>query len=99
VLVDPLVEDRLWSWLDGEVALAEGRVVVLLTAPWHLRSTPMVSARYAAPVWAIEAARACLDDLPWLERLPTGIRAFVPRGTTVAGHDRCPGVRSVDARA
>src|SRR6266550_5529099 len=43
VLIDPLVRDDLssdvWEWLDSAVEAADGKVAVLLTAPWHERST------------------------------------------------------------
>jgi glyoxylase-like metal-dependent hydrolase (beta-lactamase superfamily II) len=78
VLVDPLVES--WSWLDEEVARAGVPINVLLTAPWHVRSTAAVSERYEASVWASTAARARLEGLPWLEQLPSGLRCLVPGG-------------------
>jgi len=53
---------------------------VLLTAPWHRRSTGEVIARYNARVWASPVARGRLGELPWLESLPQRIEAFVPRG-------------------
>jgi hypothetical protein len=47
VLIDPLVRDDLssdvWDWLDGAVEAADGKVAVLLTAPWHERSRATLS--------------------------------------------------------
>jgi glyoxylase-like metal-dependent hydrolase (beta-lactamase superfamily II) len=78
VLIDPLVDD--WDWLDGEVARAAAPVVVLLTASWHLRSTPELAERYDASVWASATARSRLKPLTWLDGLPTGIDALTPGG-------------------
>ena len=78
VLIDPLVDD--WLWLDGEVTRADTPVVVLLTAPWHLRSTPAVAGRYDASVWASATARSRLETLTWLDGLPAGIDALAPGG-------------------
>ena len=77
VLIDPLIRDD-WAWLDEA---ASGRpVAVLLTAPWHRRSTDEVVTRYDAEVWAAPTARAHLPMLPWRDSLPDRIDAFVPRG-------------------
>jgi glyoxylase-like metal-dependent hydrolase (beta-lactamase superfamily II) len=78
VLIDPLVED--WRWLDREVARANGPVVVLLTAPWHLRSTLEVAERYGASVWASATARSRFATPTWLETLPAGFDALPPGG-------------------
>jgi len=80
VLIDPLVEEDRWAWLDDEVSRASTPVVVLLTAPWHLRSASETSARYDAPVWASEAGRTRLPELDRLQQLPAGIQAFEPGG-------------------
>ena len=46
VFIDPLVPDELWPELD---ALAEGRpVAVLVTLPFHARSSDAVAERYGA---------------------------------------------------
>jgi glyoxylase-like metal-dependent hydrolase (beta-lactamase superfamily II) len=83
VLVDPLVRDDLdadaWTWLDAEVGRAES-VVIVLTAPWHLRSAPAAAERYNAPVWAAAAGRARAGDLPWRDELPAEVEAFTPAG-------------------
>ena len=83
VLIDPLIRDDLddhaWEWLDAAVAAVEP-VVVLLTAPWHERSTRKVVARYNARVWAPPAAHMRMGDLPLLDHVPQGIDVFAPRG-------------------
>jgi glyoxylase-like metal-dependent hydrolase (beta-lactamase superfamily II) len=84
VLIDPLirgdVDPAAWTWLDEAVAASGRPVVVLLTAPWHERSTREVVHRYDARVWAAPAARPRVDALAQLEEIPTGISVFVPRG-------------------
>lgn len=84
VLIDPLIRDDLdrgaWNWLDDAVAGAGTPVVVLLSAPWHERSTRDVVRRYAARVWADPAARERIRDLAQLEAVPPGIAVFAPRG-------------------
>jgi glyoxylase-like metal-dependent hydrolase (beta-lactamase superfamily II) len=84
VLIDPLVRDDpssdVWDWLDGEVEAADGNVAVLLTAPWHERSTRDVLERYGAAVWIDSAARVRIGGLPKLRALPAGIEVFKPRG-------------------
>ena len=49
---------------------------MLLTAPWHRRSTGEVIARYNARVWASPVARGRLGELPWLESLPRSANAI-----------------------
>jgi glyoxylase-like metal-dependent hydrolase (beta-lactamase superfamily II) len=84
VLIDPLVRHDLlsdvWDWLDSAVEATDGKVAVLLTAPWHERSTRDVLERYDAAVWIDSAARVRIGDLPKLRALPTGIEVFKPRG-------------------
>jgi glyoxylase-like metal-dependent hydrolase (beta-lactamase superfamily II) len=84
VLIDPLVRDDLspaaWEWLDGAVEEADGQVAVLLTAPWHERSTRGVVDRYAAPVWIHPVARERLSELSKLRTIPAGIEVFTARG-------------------
>lgn len=84
VLIDPLVRDDLsadaWSWLDREVDEHCAHVAVLLTAPWHERSTSAVVARFGAAVWAHPSGRGRISDLPQLDVLPAGVDVFVPRG-------------------
>jgi glyoxylase-like metal-dependent hydrolase (beta-lactamase superfamily II) len=86
VLIDPLVRDDLsptaWDWLDRAVQEADRRVAVLLTAPWHERSTRAVVERYAAEVWIEPAARERIRDLLQLRIIPTGIDVFTPRGVS-----------------
>jgi hypothetical protein len=60
VLIDPQVDD--WAGLD---ALVSGRrVVVMLGAAWHWRSTSEVIARYDAQV---------AGDAPGVETMPIGV--------------------------
>jgi glyoxylase-like metal-dependent hydrolase (beta-lactamase superfamily II) len=84
VLIDPLVRDDLstkaWGWLDAAVERADRNVVVLLTAPWHERSTRAVVTRYAASVWIDPVARERVSDLRQLETVPGEIEVFQPRG-------------------
>ena len=84
VLIDPLIRDDLsptaWDWLDRAVEEADGHVAVLLTAPWHERSTRDVVNRYAAEVWIDPVARERISDLPRLRTIPAGIVVFTPRG-------------------
>src|SRR5919109_536672 len=50
VLVDPLVppedSERFWAALDRDVARAGRPVTVVLTVPWHARSTEEILERY-----------------------------------------------------
>jgi glyoxylase-like metal-dependent hydrolase (beta-lactamase superfamily II) len=86
VLIDPLVRDDLspiaWDWLDRAVDEADGNVTVLLTAPWHERSTRDVVDRYAAAVWIAPEARERISDLPEPQTIPAGIEVFTPRGVS-----------------
>jgi glyoxylase-like metal-dependent hydrolase (beta-lactamase superfamily II) len=55
VLVDPLVpededEERFWRALDRDVERVGRPVVVVLTVPWHERSTALVVDRYGGSV-------------------------------------------------
>ena len=83
-LVDPLVRDDLnpnaWDWLDEAAAAEKLPVAVLLTAPWHERSTRAAVERYDARVWIAERGRERVNDLPQLGTLPSGVVAFEPRG-------------------
>jgi hypothetical protein len=88
VLFDPLVRDDLsptaWDWLDNVIEGADGQVAVLLTAPWHERSTRDVVERYAAGVWIDPVARERFNDLPKLRTFPAGVglhSAWCQRGT------------------
>ena len=84
VLIDPLIRGDLdpsaWHWLDEVVASANSPVVVLLTAPWHERSTREVVERYAAAVWVHPSGRARLGGLADLDMVPKGIEVFTPAG-------------------
>ena len=80
VLIDPLPTDDTWSRVGAEVAQADEPVAVLLTAPWHLRGTAEVAARFHARVWATERAWERLPVLERLERPPAGISPVAPRG-------------------
>lgn len=84
VLIDPLIRHDLcptaWTWLDHAVSAANAPVAVLLTAPWHERSTRDVVDRYGARVWIHPSARGRVSDLPELGALPSAIDVFEPRG-------------------
>jgi hypothetical protein len=75
-LIDPLVPERegdqFWAMLDAAIERSGLPVAVLLTAPWHERSAPVVAERYGATVWVHES-----PDL-----LPTGVEVFVPAGSS-----------------
>jgi glyoxylase-like metal-dependent hydrolase (beta-lactamase superfamily II) len=84
VLVDPLVpagaEAKFWNALDRDVERAERPVVILLTAPWHKRSVPIVAERYGATVWAHAAGHDRLFYPAESGPLPAGVETFVPEG-------------------
>jgi len=84
VLIDPLIRHDLdptaWTWLDNAVSAANAPVAVLLTSPWHERSTRDVVGRYGARVWIDPSARERVSDLPELGAVPAGIDVFKPRG-------------------
>ncbi len=75
-LIDPLIpkgeEDEFWAMLDAAIEGSGLPVAVLLTAPWHERSAPVVAERYGATVWVHES-----PDL-----LPAGVEVFVPAGSS-----------------
>ena len=55
VLIDPLVpprgdEERFWRALDADVERRDLPVHVVLTAPWHRRSTDSVVSRYGGRI-------------------------------------------------
>jgi hypothetical protein len=74
-LIDPLLpkgeEDEFWAIVDAAIERSALPVAVLLTAPWHERSAPVVAERYSATVWACESP----------DFLPAGVEVFVPAGT------------------
>jgi hypothetical protein len=76
-LIDPLIprdeEDEFWAFLDAAVERLGLAVRVLLTAPWHKRSTAHVAERYGATVWAHRSDPA---------GLPAGVEVFAPRGVS-----------------
>jgi glyoxylase-like metal-dependent hydrolase (beta-lactamase superfamily II) len=75
-LIDPLLpedeQDEFWAMLDAAIERSGLPVAVLLTAPWHERSAPVVAERYGATVW--------VRELP--EALPAGVEVFVPAGSS-----------------
>jgi hypothetical protein len=77
VLIDPLVppedEERFWRALDRDVERRARPVMVLLTAPWHARSTDAVLARYGASLWAHPAGRERLARRADAPVLPRGV--------------------------
>jgi glyoxylase-like metal-dependent hydrolase (beta-lactamase superfamily II) len=82
VLIDPLVskaeEREFWAMLDGWVK--ERPAAILLTAPWHLRSAPLVAERYGLPIWAHESARGRISYRTHSGDLPQDVELFVPSG-------------------
>jgi hypothetical protein len=75
-LIDPLVPegygDEFWAMLDAGIQRSGLPVTVLLTAPWHERSAPVVADRYGATIWVRDSS-----DL-----LPAGVEVFVPAGSS-----------------
>jgi glyoxylase-like metal-dependent hydrolase (beta-lactamase superfamily II) len=83
VLVDPLIppEDRVrfLEALDRDVARAQRPVEILLTSPWHVRSSAELAERYGAGVRVPEWARPVLEvAIPYAfgEALPGGVVPF-----------------------
>jgi glyoxylase-like metal-dependent hydrolase (beta-lactamase superfamily II) len=80
VLIDPLVPpeeaDRFWAALDRDVERVGRPVVVVLTSPWHVRSTDAIVARYSATMWAHPAGRQRIGRAIDAPVLPEGIEAF-----------------------
>jgi len=54
VLIDPLVpageEEEFWRELDRDLADAGTPLLVVLTAPWHARSSAQIDERYGAAI-------------------------------------------------
>ena len=54
ILIDPLVpageEEEFWRELDRDLAQAGTPLLVVLTAPWHARSSAQIAERYRADV-------------------------------------------------
>jgi len=75
-LIDPLLpeseEDELWAMVDAAIERSGLPVAVLLTAPWHQRSAPVVAERYRATVWVHESP----------DFLPADVEVFVPAGSS-----------------
>ena len=72
VLIDPLVpageEDEFWRELDRDLAAAGTPLLVVLTAPWHARSSAEVAERYgAAVVGAAAVAGVAVLPVPPVE--------------------------------
>lgn len=67
VLVDPLVpageEDRFWPALDRDVERRGLPLLVVLTAPWHGRSSAEIAGRYGGQIVPAES-RPEIDALP-----------------------------------
>jgi len=84
VLIDPLVpageEATFWKALDEDIDRLGLPVAVLLTAPWHERSAPVIARRYGATVWAHEAGRSRVSRPSQSGPLPAGIELFIPEG-------------------
>jgi glyoxylase-like metal-dependent hydrolase (beta-lactamase superfamily II) len=80
VLIDPLVppedEERFLLALDRDVERLGRQVVVVLTAPWHARSTDAIVARYGASLWAHPAGRSRLGRAIDAAVLPKGVEVF-----------------------
>jgi glyoxylase-like metal-dependent hydrolase (beta-lactamase superfamily II) len=88
VLIDPLVPpdapERFWAALDRDAAGHDGRVHVLVTVHYHVRSAREVVERYGARLWASTRARAAVarrageptDLFRPGAALPGGIRAL-----------------------
>ena len=75
VLIDPLLPpdaDELWKFVDSSAERLRLPVAVLLTAPWHRRSSAVVADRYRTNVWSHDIG----------EPVPQGIDLFVPLGVS-----------------
>jgi hypothetical protein len=76
-LIDPLIPPNehgaFWAMLNEAVERLQLPVSVLLTAPWHSRSSTLVAERFRASVWSHRS-----DP----ERLPAGVELFVPAGVS-----------------
>jgi glyoxylase-like metal-dependent hydrolase (beta-lactamase superfamily II) len=77
LLIDPLVLGD-WSQLD---AVVQKPAVVLITVPYHVRSSAEAVARYRAELWGADACRRRLPSGVRLRELspadaPHGVRAF-----------------------
>jgi len=79
LLIDPLVlDDAGWQQLDGVVS---GRVTVLITIPYHVRSAEPAAARYRAQIWGHAACTKRMRSTSAFRELapgggPKGVRAF-----------------------
>jgi glyoxylase-like metal-dependent hydrolase (beta-lactamase superfamily II) len=78
LLVDPLLPDSDESFLDPIVA---GRVAVLVTIPYHARSSETLAARYDAPVYGHPATAKRFGE-------PSRLRPMDP-STPLPGGARC----------
>jgi glyoxylase-like metal-dependent hydrolase (beta-lactamase superfamily II) len=74
VLIDPLIpedeRDEFWAFIDSAADRLGLPLAVLLTAPWHRRSSALVADRYGTRVWSQQSP----------VRLPAGVEVFVPAG-------------------
>jgi hypothetical protein len=89
--IDPLVVDGEYSELD-ELAASKARVAILITIPWHARSTKELIERYDASTSPPEGVDAigipgAAETMFWIAEH----RALVP-GDRILG-DRPPGLR------
>jgi hypothetical protein len=99
-LIDPLVpaedESAFWSVLDREIERARKPVAVLLTVPWHRRSSDAVGARYEAERRGWEFSLRSREPPAGIEPIeiaPTGERAFwLPAHRTLVVGDVLTGV-------
>jgi hypothetical protein len=91
VLIDPLAPpdgtedgERFWHALDRDVERAARPVAIVLTLPWHERSTVTVRDRYGAAVWmpARYSGRDHLRASRYAEgdELPGGLTALAVTG-------------------
>jgi hypothetical protein len=78
VMIDPLVQKEDWATLDCWVK--ERPAAILLTAPWHLRSAPLVAQRSGSSIWAHESARSRISHRTHAGDLPRDVELFVPGG-------------------
>ena len=85
VLIDPLVptgpdRERFWAALDRDAA-GHGPPKIVLTVPWHARSTADILRRYdGAELWLSEAAEETglepASRFAPTDELPGGLRAY-----------------------
>jgi hypothetical protein len=82
LLIDPLLPDDDGEALSGLDAITDGRVSILVTVPYHARSSETLAARYGATIHGHPATAKRLEDASAFRvaepgaPLPGGARAY-----------------------